>query len=246
MNNKNTVIKKPGAARRPWILACAMAGLLPGVGRADVYDTAWDVTGVSRIDVTAIKAPGLIPEHTVNIFDDSYTFAPSGFQTFGVKDGHGVTTFIINDAYWSEKITRKQTQYTVKLDQVDALALENQFKKTLKEQEPTIDIYQLKLLSSKLTGYELDNGIWGSERYEYKIDSELDGFHDVVRLVRSTQLAGYPQATPTPTPTPAPGGMKANISAVQAADQKPARSSSFDAAAAAVLKHMRQRGMSAQ
>lgn len=235
MNNKSTTIKKPGAALRPWVLAGAMVALLPGLGRADVYDTVWDVTGVSRADITAIKAPGLIPERTVDIFDDTYTFAPSGFATFG-----------INDAYWRQTITKKQTQYTVKLDQVDALALENQFKETLKKQEPTIEIYQLKLISSKLTGYELDNGIWGTERYEYKVDSELDGKRDVIRLVRSTQLAGYPQATPTPTPTPAPGGMKANISAAQATDQKPARSSSFDAAAAAVLKHMRQLGTSAQ
>jgi hypothetical protein len=246
MNNKNTTIKKPGAAVRQWVWVCTVAALLPGVGRSDVSDTVWDVTGVSRIDVTAIKAPGLIPGHTVDIFDDSYTFAPSGFKTIGVDDGNGGTTFIINDAYWTQKITKKQTQYTVKLDQVDALALENQFKETLKKNDPTIVIYQLKLLSGKLTGYELDNGIWGSERYEYKIDSELDGYHDVVRLVRSTQLAGYPQATPTPTPTPTPGGMKASASAVPVTDQKPARSAGFDAAAAAVLKHMRQRGTSAQ
>jgi len=239
MNNK-IELKLFKLRGRYWLLACALSGLLPGVGQADVYDTSWDVTGVSRIDVTAIRAPGMIPKHNVNIFDDTYTFAPSGFTSYGVDDGNNGTKTIINDAYWSQKITKKQKQYTVKLNAVDALALENQFKENLQADEPGIVIYQIKLISGKLTGVELDNGIWGSERFEYKVDSELDGFHDVVRVVRTTQLAGYPHATLTAA------GLTAGVSAAQAPAGNHPRSSAVAAEVNAVLQHMRKRGTSAQ
>lgn len=225
MNNESTKTNAITSIARRWALACAVIGLIPGIGQADVWDTIWDITGVSRSDVTAIKAPGMIPEHTVDIFDDSYNFNADGtFPILGVNAG------------WTQKTSKGQTQYSVSFDQYDVVDLENIYRDKLEKSDPNITVHQVKLLSRKVAGSELDNGIWGTERYEYKVDSSLNGFRDVVRVVQFVQVAGYKHVA-------APAGI---LKAAKAAGVEPKRSDAMDAAVSAVVQHMRKRSAAAQ
>ena len=135
MNNKKFGIESFGQAARYWALACAIVGMWPGMGLARVQGV-WDTTALTRIDVTAIAAPGLKPEHIVDISDGTYTFANNGqFRAFTING----------------KWQQKKNQYTVAIDKA---GLERQFKEALQANEPAIVIHQLTLRSRNLTGCE--------------------------------------------------------------------------------------------
>lgn len=229
MNRKNTAVQSKSSFTR-WPLALVAAGLLQFSSVANAWDVSgiWDVTVLTRTDVVPIKAPGLIPEHTVSIADDTYTFSRDGrFETYGI------------DGWW----TQKRSQYNIS---VTPYELESQFRDSLQQAEPGIVIYQLKLLSRKLSGSafenklddELDDGLWGVEKYEYKIDSAYDGFRDVIKLVITSNVAGKPKASAAKK---LPSGVAA---ATVGSDAK--RSPVVDAAVKAVVQHMRQRSAQTQ
>lgn len=194
--------------------------VLPCKGFADVTGV-WDTTALTRIDVTPIRAPGLQPGHRVKIYDGNYTFdADTGFNA---DDIHGT---------WKQS----KKQYTVKINRAN---LESQFRSSLEENSPGIFIRELRLVKSSLTGYQLDDGIWGTEKYEYKVDSTLDGFRDVIRLVMTVQVAGHPQAQDA-------SESLSKSFAIQAVDAKPERNPAIDAAVATVLRRLKQQNASDQ
>lgn len=156
---------------RTLTLIFTLAGLSPGLVQARVTGV-WDTTGLTRIDIAPINAPGLRPEHIVEIADGSYTFGKQGGFRAGDISGR-----------WQQR----KTQYTIR---VNRLALENQFREGL-EQTPGLIVNRVKLLKSNLSGNELDNGIWGSERYEYSIDTSMEGRREVIRLVMTVNIAGH-------------------------------------------------------
>ncbi len=180
--NSQKGVSNMNKVSRTLTLIFTLAGLfLPGMVQARVTGI-WDTTGLTRIDIVAINGPGVRPEHTVEIADGSYTFGKRG--NFRAGDISGL---------WQQQ----KTQYTVR---VNRLALENKFRKGL-EQTPGLIVNQVKLLKSRLSGNQLDNGIWGSERYEYSIDTSMEGRREVIRLVMTVNIAGHarpktlPQAT---------------------------------------------------
>jgi hypothetical protein len=194
------------------ILATAIT-VLPCTGWADVTG-GWDTTALTRIDVTPIKAPGLQPEHRVEINDGSYTFdADFGFSAGDIQ------------GRWQQR----KSKYTVNVNRAN---LESQFRKSLEENSPGI-IVTVKLLKSSLTGNQLDDGIWGTEKYEYKVDSTLDGVRDVIRLVMTVQVAGHPQ-------TQATNMISSKSMAIQSVDAKSERNPAIDAAVATVLRRLKQ------
>ncbi|MCX7096789.1 MAG: hypothetical protein NTV43_02655 [Methylococcales bacterium] len=152
-------------------LIFTLAWLLPSTVVAQVTGI-WDTTALTRFDVTAIKAPGLVPEHSVSIADGAYEFGVNGHFTAGEISG-----------VWRQK----NSNYMVTADR---FALENQYRLAL-ESTPGMIVKQVKLLNSKLAGSQLDNGIWGSERYEYKIDISLNGRREVLRVVMASNVAGH-------------------------------------------------------
>ncbi len=194
------------------ILATAIA-VLPCTGWADVTG-GWDTTALTRIDVTPIKAPGLQPEHRVEIYDGSYTF--DGDFGFSAGDIQG---------RWQQR----KTKYTVNVNRAN---LESQFRESLEENSPGIDV-KVKLLKITLTGNQLDDGIWGTEKYEYRVDSTLDGFRDVIRIVMTVQVAGHPQSQST-------NAISSKSLAIQAVDAKSERNPAIDAAVATVLRRLKQ------
>ena len=221
MNHHNQSEKSERSAVN-WLLALAALVLMPLVASATVVGD-WDVTVLIRTDVTPIRvAPGFIPEHSVDSFNDTYSFTNSGFRTSG-----------INNAPW----VQSKGKYTVSLDFYNVQDLEQQFRDSIHELNSNIEIRQLKLVSRKLTGYELDNGLWGSERYEYRIDSCLD-YCEVVKVVQTLQIVGL-------EPKANAAAKVAGFSA-QNAETKSTRSGAVDAAVDAVLKHMRRQGAAAQ
>jgi hypothetical protein len=194
------------------ILATAIA-VLPCTGWADVTG-GWDTTALTRIDVTPIKAPGLQPEHRVEIYDGSYTFdADFGFSAGDIQ------------GRWQQR----KTKYTVNVNRAN---LESQFRESLEENSPGIDV-KVKLLKITLTGNQLDDGIWGTEKYEYRVDSTLDGFRDVIRIVMTVQVAGHPQSQST-------NAISSKSLAIQAVDAKSERNPAIDAAVATVLRRLKQ------
>jgi hypothetical protein len=195
------------------ILATTIA-VLPCTGWTDVTGR-WDTTALTRIDVTPIKAPGLRPEHRVEIYDGSYTF--DGDFGFSAGDIQG---------RWQQR----KSKYTVDVNRAN---LESQFRKSLEENSPGIYIKELKLVKRSLTGNQLDDGIWGTEKFEYKIDSTLDGFRDVIRLVMTVQVAGHPQ-------TQATNMISSKSMAIQSVDAKSERNPAIDAAVATVLRRLKQ------
>lgn len=215
MNHKNAGIKSSNSVAKNWILAIAIAGLLPGMAMAEVAGV-WDTTALTRIDVTPIKAPGLIPEHSVEISEGNYNF--NAGNSFNAADINGT---------WKQR----KNQYTVTVNRSE---LESQFRTSLQTNDPNILINQLKLVKSSFSGYELDNGIWGSERFEYKIDTTLDGYRDVIRLVMTVQVAGYPHSE-------AAAGVGAKSFAAISDTIQPQHNTAIDTAVAAVLKHLKQR-----
>lgn len=154
-------------------LIVAIAGTLPSVTQAQV-NGVWDTTALTRIDITAIKAPGLIPEHSIEIADGHYDFGDDGRFSAGDIDG-----------FWRQK----QRQYSVAIDR---LALERLFREAL-EQTPGLIVNQVKLLKGKIAGTQLDNGIWGSESYEYRLDTAHEGHREIIRLIMTVNLAGHAQ-----------------------------------------------------
>ncbi len=198
---------------RALTLIFTFAGLSPSMVQAQVTGV-WDTTGLTRIDIAAINAPDVRPEHTVEIADGSYTFGKRG--GFRAGDISGM---------WQEQ----KTQYTVR---VNRLALENQFREGL-EQTPGLIVNQIKLLKSKLSGNELDNGIWGSESYEYSIDTSMEGRREVIRLVMTVNIAGHARSKTRPQAT-----NQAAIAGPAAIAASPVRNSHIPTAVSAVVNHL--------
>lgn len=224
MKSKNAYSKPKQPVGQSWPKALALGGMMLFSSLAAAWDVSgnWNVTVLTRTDVVPIKAPGLIPEHTVAIADDTYTFYDDGaFSTYGVE------------GWW----TQRKSQYSIS---VNAMDLENQFRQSLRDAEPGIVIHQLKLLSRKLSGNELDNGIWGVEKFEYRIDSTFDGYRDVVKLVITSNVAGKPRFASSAAKKLASG------IAVQKVDTVEKRSPAVDAAVNALVAHMKRRGGPAQ
>lgn len=230
MNDKIIKTNTSTSVARRWALACALLGFLPGMGRADLWNTQWDITGVSRIDVTPIRAPGMIAEHTVDVFDDLYSFKANG--DFPLPS-------LAVTPVWKQTTSRGKSQYAITFDIYDAMDLEANYRAKLEDNDPNIFVNQVKLVSRKLVGSELDNGIWGTEKYEYKVDTTLNGVRDVVRVVQFVQVAGVEHVV-----TPA-GAFIAKTLSTQAAGSEPRRRDAMDAAASAVVQYMRKRSEAA-
>ncbi|NOS89660.1 MAG: hypothetical protein HOP34_14165 [Methylococcaceae bacterium] len=146
----------------------------------------WATTALSRFDVTAIKAPGLVPQHTVSIADGRYGFAVNGSFSAGEITGQ-----------WRQK----NSTYVINPDR---LTLENAYRLAL-ENTPGLVVYKVQLLNSKLQGQQLDNGIWGSERYIYKIDISLQGRRQQLRIAMALNVAGHrPPTVPANAAAAAP------------------------------------------
>lgn len=197
---------------RTLTLIFTLAALSPGLVQARVTGV-WDTTGLTRIDIAPINAPGLRPEHIVEIADGSYTFGKQGAFRAGDISGR-----------WQQR----KTQYTIR---VNRLALENQFREGL-EQTPGLIVNRVKLLKSNLSGNELDNGIWGSERYEYSIDTSMEGHREVIRLVMTVNIAGHARSKTL--------RQAANQAAFagSAVAVSPVRNSHITTAVSAILNHL--------
>ncbi len=180
--------------------------LLPGLVMAQVTGI-WNTTGLTRVDVTAIKALNLVPEHTVEVADSSYEFKVNG--DFVAGDIRG-------------KWLQRKNQYNVAIDR---LALENQYRLSL-EQTPGLVVNQIKLVKTKLAGSQLDNGLWGGESYEYRVDTTLNGRREVLKVLMTLHVASASKQT-LPVDVPA-------VKALQASPQH----SSLDTAATAVVNYL--------
>lgn len=224
MNNKiNSIIScKPS---RLCLKATVLTALLPTAALAQTYDVTgiWDVTVLTRTDLVPLRQTGVIPEHTVKVADDTYQFN---------NDGSFTTTDI--DGRWS----MYKSQYGIATSAYD---LENQFRDNLVQNEPGIIINSLKLLSRKMLGNQLDNGIWGTEKFEYKIDSSLNGYRDVVKLSYTTNVAGKLQVASAAAMKPS-----SVAGAVPQATSQPKRGGAMDAAVDTLLQHLRNQGRPAQ
>lgn len=152
--------------------------LLPGLANAQVTGV-WDTTTLSRLDITAIRAPGLVPSYSVEIADGNYQFNASG-------------SFVAGDVTGTWKQTRKQ--YKVR---VNRFGLENQFRQLLESKGMAVQ--QIKLVKAKFEGLQMDNGVWGIESYEYQTTISLNAQKLVLRVVLTVNVAGKrPLATSKP------------------------------------------------
>lgn len=212
--------------RKLLLKAAVIAGLLSGAAQADVTGI-WDTTALIRTDITAIKSPGLVPSRFVEIYDGPYEFNANG--TFVAGDVNGL---------WKQK----KNQYTVT---VNRSALEDIYRQSL-EQNPGMTVNQVKLVKTKFSGAQLektkapdaavdltDHGIWGVESYEYRLDINNNGRREILRVVTTVDIAGYPQQA-----TPAAAPLAAQRSKALATAP---RHSPMDAAASAVMTFLNQR-----
>lgn len=164
-------------------LATVALALLPyGVAAWGQATGDWETTALTRIDIVAIQAPGLIPRHTVDITDGNYRFAVDG--SFSAGDIQGV---------W----TQKGAKYLVAPNRV---ALQNQFRLNIEntppaEGEEPVTVNDVRLLDVKFTGVQLDNGIWGDELYTYKLDVNQGERRQILRLSMTVHVAGFPAAS---------------------------------------------------
>lgn len=188
------------------LLWSAVVCLLPGLAMAQVTGL-WNTTGLTRVDVTAIQAPGLVSEHTVEVADSTYQFNVNG-------------DFVAGDI--SGKWFQRKNQYNVA---VDHIALENQYRQSLEKTSGMV-VNQVKLVKSKLAGSQLDNGLWGGESYEYRIDTSLNGRREVLKVLMTLNVASASKQT-LPVDVPA-------VKALQALTQH----SSLDTAATAVVNYL--------
>lgn len=157
------------------VFICTLTGLCPAKANAQVTGI-WNTTALSRFAVTAIKAPGLVPQHTVSIADGQYNFAVNGQFSAAEITGQ-----------WRQK----HSHYLVSTDR---LSLENRYRQAL-ETTPGMTVYNVKLLNSTVHGDQLDNGIWGSEQYSYKIDVGFQGRRQILRIMMALNVAGHRPAT---------------------------------------------------
>jgi hypothetical protein len=154
--------------------------LLPTLVCAQVTGV-WNTTALTRLDVTAIKAPGLKAEHTVDIADSTYSYRIDGSFVAGDITGSWI---------------QNKLQYTIK---VNKLILENVYRQMLEApasngKPSDLFVNSVKLVNSKLLGTQLDNGILGTESYEYHLDltSKNTGRREVIKVKQTVQLAGQP------------------------------------------------------
>jgi len=152
-----------------------LALLYSGMVQARVTGN-WNTTALTRIDVTAIDAPGLTPTHVVEIADGGYRFKTTGGFVAGEIKGS-----------WQEI----DNQYTVT---VYRAYLEEQFRLKL-EKIPGMIVNDIDLVKSSFQGSELDQGIWGNESYIYNIDTTKNGRRETVKVSMTVRVAGYPQLT---------------------------------------------------
>jgi hypothetical protein len=163
---------------RRTILSVALA-LLPAVA-ADAQVTGdWETTALTRVDIAAIQAPGLTPQRTVDIADGEYRFEVDGGFAAGDIQGS-----------W----TQKNAKYSVAPNRT---ALENQFRLNIEnappaDGDPPVVVNDLRLLSVKFAGAQLDNGIWGDESYVYRLDVNRGERRQIVRVSMTVRVAGNP------------------------------------------------------
>ena len=192
------------------ILVCAFVWIFPGLAQAQAQAQVtgiWNTTGLTRVDVSAIKSPGLVPGHTVEIDDGTYDFNVNGSFTAGAIVGT-----------W----TQKKNQYAVTVSRV---ALENLYRQRL-EETPGLIVNQIKLVKTKVSGSQFDNGLWGNESYEYRTDTTFNGRREVLKVVMTVHVAAASkQVVSLETP---------DVNAFEALPKH----SSIDAAAAAVVNYL--------
>jgi hypothetical protein len=136
----------------------------------------WDTTALTKIDVTAINAPKLVPEHNASITDGSYLFKANGGFVAGEIKGT-----------WKAA----KNQYNVN---VDVPFLENSFRAKL-EKTPGIVVNDVVLQKRIFKGIELDSGNWGDEYYDYKLDNTKNGRREVVKETITVRVAGFLRPT---------------------------------------------------
>jgi hypothetical protein len=182
-------------------LALLISALASMPTHADVSGV-WNTTGLTRVVVSSIFFPAGKPERTVDIADGSYTFGAE--RSFAAGDITGS---------WKQR----NGVYTVKPDRS---VLEEAYKQALLNSNTPPVINGIRLIRTQFSGSELDNGIWGTETYTYRLDLGEGSERQLLKVVMSVKVAGL---------RPAPG------LAADAIDAQPKRS--VEIAAEAVLKY---------
>jgi len=192
----------------------ALFTLLPVQANAQIAGV-WNTTGLTKTDVTAIKAPGLVPEHYVDIADDTYNFNSDTSFVGGQIAG-----------FWKQR----KAVYTVT---VNKQGLESQYRQALLAQN--ISVNSVKLTKNSFTGTEVDNGLWGTENYEYTVSYQnTKNKTEVVKVVQTVLVAG------TPVPKTANSLPIGNFSApiTEQTPVEPEAHGRINAAVNAVLNHL--------
>ncbi|KJV07226.1 hypothetical protein [Methylocucumis oryzae] len=153
------------------IIITTFALITPITSQARVQGQ-WDTTTLSRIDVTAINAPHLTPEHYVDIADGTYHFWSNAQFTAGEIKGR-----------WQES----NNKYSVT---VNKSWLEQQFINRL-ESNPGVFVNEVTLLQSSFSGNVLDNGLWGNENYVYRVDTTKNNRREIVKVAMTVRVAGF-------------------------------------------------------
>jgi hypothetical protein len=147
--------------------------------RADVSGT-WNTTGLTRIVVSSISFPETAPERTVEIGDGRYVFGAEREFTAGDIAGS-----------WKQRSGR----FTVRPNRA---VLEAAYIQALLDSENPPFINSVRLVRGEIAGSELDNGIWGTETYVYRLDLGEDQERQVLRVAMTVRVAGQP---PNPAAT---------------------------------------------
>lgn len=152
-------------------LALLISVLASAPSNADVSGT-WSTTGLTRIVVSSISFPDSQPERTVDIADGSYNFSAERSFTAGDVDGS-----------WRQR----NGAYTIKPNRV---ALEEAYRQALLTSDNPPVVNQVRLIRTQFTGSELDNGIWGTETYTYRLDLGEGLQRQLLRVVMTVRVAG--------------------------------------------------------
>ena len=187
------------AVRAVFALTLILA-LGPAPTYADVSGT-WETTGLTRIVVSSPAFPQSQPERTVDIADGSYVFDAA--KSFSAGDIIGT---------WRQR----SGAYTVFPDRA---ALEDAYRQALLASKDPPVVNKVRLVQTRIAGSELDNGIWGTETYVYKLDLGEGTQRQLLRVAMTVRVAGQRPNL----------GIAANASIIPAINR-------VDAAAAAALK----------
>lgn len=159
-----------------WLAGIALIALLSEPLPADVSGT-WNTTGLTRIVISSLTYPETQPERTVEIGDGTYIFGP--INEFSAADIFG-------------KWKQRRGDYTVRPNRA---VLEATYIQALQNSPDPPVINDVTLVRSSIIGSQLDDGIWGTENYVYRLDLGEGLERQVLRVGMTVRVAGHPSTT---------------------------------------------------